>query len=133
MHSFAQKPKAAQQTMSAKSTISGRAHFGQSREVNSILHLQRTIGNQAVQRMLQTNAEELTHTLQCAASARTLQRQPRDSKAPKHRDKHAEPEWEIHLRPRPNEIGIVFSGFLFEREVLPILFKAGKLPAARSW
>ena len=59
MRTFAQKPKATQQTTSAKSTISGRAHFGQSREVNSILHVQRTIGNQAVQRMLQTNTEEL--------------------------------------------------------------------------
>jgi Domain of unknown function (DUF4157) len=59
MRTFAQKPKATQQAASAKSTISGRAHFGQSREVNSILHMQRTIGNQAVQRMLQTNAEEL--------------------------------------------------------------------------
>lgn len=58
MRTFAQKPKATQQTTSAKSTISGRAHFGQSREVNSILHMQRTIGNQAVQRILQTNAEE---------------------------------------------------------------------------
>ena len=56
MHTFAQKPKAPNQTTSAKPTIPGRAHFGQSREVNSILHLQRTIGNQAVQRMLQTHA-----------------------------------------------------------------------------
>jgi hypothetical protein len=31
---------------------------GQSHEVNSILHLQRTIGNQAVQRLLQADAEE---------------------------------------------------------------------------
>ena len=54
MRAFAQKPKAHQQTTSAKSTISGRAHFGQGREVNSILYLQRTIGNQAVQRLLET-------------------------------------------------------------------------------
>ena len=58
MHTFAQKPKATQQTTSAKSTIPGRGHFGQSPEVRSILHLQRTIGNQAVQRMLQTDAEQ---------------------------------------------------------------------------
>jgi hypothetical protein len=312
MRTFAQKPKAAQQTMSAKSRIPGRAHFGQSREVNSILHLQRTIGNQAVQRMLQTNAEELegelastalprfahdfnqiplhpklpaniqakltvgppgdiyeqqadriseqvmrmpepelqraclcggglprylagplpqqhgrlmrtehvssgdlaqttvpaivhdalsspgqpldpatrnfmesrferdfagvrvhtdpqaqrsaqavqaraytvgrdivfgagqyspatpsgqsllahelAHTFQSAVSARTLRRQPSDIRTPKPRDKHADPEWEIHLRARPNEIEIQFSDFLFEREVLPIVFKAGKLP-----
>ena len=59
MHTFARKPKAPQQATPAKSTIPGRAHFAQSHEVNSILHLQRTIGNQAVQRMLQTDAEEL--------------------------------------------------------------------------
>ena len=59
MRTFAQKPKATQHTTSAKSTIPGRAHFGQSREVSSILHLQRAIGNQAVQRLLQSNAEEL--------------------------------------------------------------------------
>jgi len=58
MHTFAQKPKAAQQTTSAKSTIPGRGHFGHSPEVRSIFHLQRTRGNQAVQRMLQTDAEE---------------------------------------------------------------------------
>jgi hypothetical protein len=68
MRTFAQKPKATQQDTSAKSTMPGRAHFGQSREVNSFLHLQRTIGNQAVQRMLQTNAEELEVGLASTAS-----------------------------------------------------------------
>ena len=52
MRTFAQKPRATQQTTSAKSTKPSRAHFAQRREVNSILHLQRTIGDQAVQRML---------------------------------------------------------------------------------
>src|SRR5215510_5392454 len=59
MRTFAQKPKATQQTISAKSTIAGRAHFGQIREVHSILHLQRTIGNQAVQRLLRAHSEGL--------------------------------------------------------------------------
>ncbi len=59
MRTFAAKQKATQQTKSAKRTIPSRAHFGQSHEVNSILHLHRTIENQAVQRMLQTNAEKL--------------------------------------------------------------------------
>jgi hypothetical protein len=70
MRTSAQKPKATQQTKSAKSTIPGRAQFGQSHEVNSILHLQRTIGNQAVQRMLQTNAEELEAGLASTVSPR---------------------------------------------------------------
>src|SRR5262245_33451761 len=55
MRTFAQKPKAVQQTASHKSTIPGRAHFGQSRAVRSLLHLQRTIGNQAVQQLLKAN------------------------------------------------------------------------------
>lgn len=59
MRTFAQKPKAPQQATPAKSTIPSRARFGQSLEVSSMLRLQRTIGNQAMQRMLQTNAEEL--------------------------------------------------------------------------
>lgn len=41
MRTFVQKPKATQQTTSAKSMKSGRTHFGQSRDVSSILHLQR--------------------------------------------------------------------------------------------
>jgi hypothetical protein len=56
MHTFAQKPKATQQAAFAKSTMPGRGHFGQSPEVRSILDLQRANGNQAVQRMLQTDA-----------------------------------------------------------------------------
>jgi len=59
MHTFSQKPKATQQAMPAKSAIPGRAHFGQNHTVNSILYLQRTIGNQAVQRLLQTSAEDI--------------------------------------------------------------------------
>lgn len=59
MHTFAQKPKATQQTTSPKTTITGKAHFGQSRDTSSILHLQRTIGNQAVLRLLQNKTEDL--------------------------------------------------------------------------
>src|SRR5262245_11060948 len=58
MRTFALKANATQQTTSAKTTIPARAHFGLSREVDSILHLQRTIGNQSVPRMLQTDAQE---------------------------------------------------------------------------
>lgn len=70
MRIFAKKPKAAQQATSTKSTLSGRTHFGQSREVGLILHLQRTFGDQAVQRMLQDNAEELNAALATTASTR---------------------------------------------------------------
>ena len=58
MRTFAKKPKATRQAMSAKTTVPARSHLGHNHEVNSILHLQRTIGNQAVQRLLQSNAEE---------------------------------------------------------------------------
>lgn len=49
MRAFARQPKTAQ-AMPAKATVAGRAHLGPSREVSSILHSQRAIGDQAVQR-----------------------------------------------------------------------------------
>ena len=58
MRTFAQKPKATHQVTPANSTIPRQTHFGRSHGVNSILHLQRTIGNQAAQRMLKTDIEE---------------------------------------------------------------------------
>ena len=70
MRTFVQKPKAPQQATPTKATIPGRAHFGHIQEVSSILHLQRTIGNQAVQRMLQTHAEEPEARSTAAASPR---------------------------------------------------------------
>jgi peptidoglycan/xylan/chitin deacetylase (PgdA/CDA1 family) len=60
MHTFAQKPKSTEQTKSAKSTKPCRTLSGQSLDVRSILHLQRTIGNHAVQRLLNTGIEEAT-------------------------------------------------------------------------
>jgi len=70
MHTFAQKPKAPQQATLTKPAIPGRAHFGHSQEMDPILHLQRTIGNQAVQRTLQTRAEESEARLTAAAPPR---------------------------------------------------------------
>lgn len=69
MHTFAEKPKATQQATSAKATARTPPSFGHSHEVNSILHLQRTIGNQALQRWLQTNAEERKTALTNTAPA----------------------------------------------------------------
>jgi hypothetical protein len=54
MRTFAQKPKATQQTP-AKSTMPGRADFWQSSEVSPILQLQRSIGNRVG---LQAHAQE---------------------------------------------------------------------------
>lgn len=68
MYTFAQKPKAARQNTSPTSTMLGRGHFGHNHEVNSILHLQRTIGNQALQRSLQTSVGELNSGLTRTAS-----------------------------------------------------------------
>jgi len=59
MRTFAQKPKATQQITPAKAAIFNRAHFGQSRDRNSILDLQRTIGNQAVQRLVKLNTGDV--------------------------------------------------------------------------
>ena len=70
MRTFAQKPKATQQTTSAKTAKSAQARFGLTREVDSILQLRRTTGNPAVQRMLETRAEEPGVGLAAAASPR---------------------------------------------------------------
>jgi hypothetical protein len=55
MRTFAPEPKTAQRAASAKPRTAGHAHLGDSRDL-SVLHLQRTVGNQAVQRMLRTEA-----------------------------------------------------------------------------
>jgi len=55
MRTFSEKSKSTQKTTSAKSAIPSRSHIGQSHEVSSILQLQRMIGNQAVQRLLEVN------------------------------------------------------------------------------
>lgn len=49
MWTFAQKSEAAQQNTSARSTISDRAQFGLSGHVNTILHVQRMVGDHAEQ------------------------------------------------------------------------------------
>jgi hypothetical protein len=59
MRTFAQRPKATQQTKTAKSTKAGRAFSGQSHDVHSILRLQRTIKNQAMQRLVKAKTDEL--------------------------------------------------------------------------
>ncbi|MBN1316064.1 MAG: hypothetical protein JXA42_11365 [Anaerolineales bacterium] len=54
MRSF-QQPKAIDSAVPDRTGISAKANSGQVRNMNSILKLQRTIGNQAVQRMLEQN------------------------------------------------------------------------------
>jgi len=58
MHTFAPKQKISHPTKSDRSKIQGRGFVAQNHAVSFILHLQRTIGNHAVQRLLQSNAEE---------------------------------------------------------------------------
>lgn len=58
MRAFGQPLKAPQQNPSAAATVRGRAHLGPERDARSLLGLQGTIGNQAVQRILQRKPEE---------------------------------------------------------------------------
>jgi hypothetical protein len=62
MRTFVQKPEATQESTSAKPTKPGRAHFGQRREVNLTLPLQRTLGNHALQRPPGTNDQDIAST-----------------------------------------------------------------------
>ena len=59
MLTFALKPKATEQAAPENSPKLGQVYGAQSRDGNSILQLQRTIGNQALQRMLRSNTGEL--------------------------------------------------------------------------
>ena len=59
MHTFAKKAKATQHTTSATSMMPVRIRFGQSNAVSSILHLQRTTGKRAVQRLLPVRTEDV--------------------------------------------------------------------------
>ena len=70
MRTLAEKQKPAVQTKSASLAKPDRPHLSQGREVQPILQLQRVVGNQAVQRLLQANGEEredssLTSTSPC--------------------------------------------------------------------
>lgn len=58
MRTFAQKPKGNPQTSPIKPTMLGPAYSGESGDVRSIAHLQHTISNQGVQRLLQSTANE---------------------------------------------------------------------------
>ena len=91
MSTFVQKSEATQQTVSAKAPVPGWANFGQSPEVNWILHLQRTIGNQAVQRLLEANARDVNgnSTPEIARFGHDLSRMPA----------HAATPVEVQLRP----------------------------------
>jgi hypothetical protein len=85
MRTMAQKPKATQQTTSAKSAIPGRAHSGHGSALHSILHLQRTIGNQAVQRLLEAHAaavEVNSTTTDIARSGHDFSRIPISAEVP---------------------------------------------------
>lgn len=58
MRTYAQKPKTSPPTTSKNSTIPSRIHLGQGRVLNSVLNPQRTIGNQADQRLLHEYVED---------------------------------------------------------------------------
>ena len=85
MRTYAEKSKATRQAKSANPARTSRAFSEQSREVHHILHLQRTIGNQAVQRLLQSKTEDLEDVSLNSASPRfahDFSRIPLDAKAP---------------------------------------------------
>jgi len=58
MRTFAKKPKANQLFRPPKAKVTTQSLLGHSHQMNSTLGLQRTIGNQTVQRLLQSDAEE---------------------------------------------------------------------------
>lgn len=57
MHSYVQKPQSIRQGTSGERTRANREYSGQSPSVNYILHFQKSIGNQAVQRLIGARSE----------------------------------------------------------------------------
>jgi len=70
MRTFAQKQNQSQKPVSSSLARSNTAAPGLHHRADLILHLQRALGNQAVQQMLQPNAEELDLGLTATASPR---------------------------------------------------------------
>lgn len=70
MRTFIEKPKTAKYTSSSKSLKPGRALSGQSLDVNTILHLQRKIGNQSVRRLLQPEPKHFEGAARTADTTR---------------------------------------------------------------
>lgn len=68
MRTFEQKPKTTKLTTSTKASTVSRANTGQGHAPNSTLNLQRTLGNQALMRLLQRNAEEPNASLTSTTS-----------------------------------------------------------------
>ena len=68
MRTFAQKQNQPQKPVSSRFPRSNTAILGPNHHVNPVLDLQRTIGNQAVQRPLRTSGEELKAGLNGMAS-----------------------------------------------------------------
>src|SRR5688500_14420929 len=75
MHTF-EKPKTAQQSTPVKPTAPVRGHLGQSPEVRSILHLQRTIGNRALQAKLAINQPGDSYEQEADRMAEQVMRAP---------------------------------------------------------
>ncbi|HEX3044926.1 MAG TPA: hypothetical protein VHY08_09225 [Bacillota bacterium] len=81
MQTFTEKPKAPEQATSAQPVISSRTPLSQNYDVNSMLRLQRTVGNHAVARLLRAQAQELKNE----SPANALTRFARDfSRIPVH-------------------------------------------------
>ncbi len=120
MRTFAEKPKAAQRTAPFKSPLPGRAHFGQCREVNSILHLHRRIGNQAVQRLLQAKSgglEAVSDATAPACSGHDFSRMP----------VHAGASAKI-----PSKLAVTTPGDIYEKEADHISEQVMRMPEPQS-
>ena len=70
MRAFAQEPTATQQIESATPGMPGRATSVRDGAVNSLLHLQRTVGNRAVQGFLHAQAASVAHSPAVATTLR---------------------------------------------------------------
>lgn len=70
MRAFVKKSSANRQPGSVKSALPGRLTPRQGREGHSNLYLQRAVGNQALQRLLQSDAEGTAETIRTKLAIR---------------------------------------------------------------
>ncbi|MBC8029985.1 MAG: DUF4157 domain-containing protein [Pyrinomonadaceae bacterium] len=103
----------------AKSTITGLVPFSQGREVSSILRLQRSIGNQAVQRLPQTDAEQGEMNAASRASPRFAHNFCRISVYPK-----------AHTESQP-KLTVSTPGEIYEQEADRVADQVMRMPDPR--
>jgi hypothetical protein len=116
MRTFVQKPKPNQQIKSTDSTTHGRVFTAQHNLIRSTLYLQRTIGNQAVLRLLRANNKETDADSTITASTRSALD---FSQIPLHPDVHTNVQ---------TKLTVTIPGDIYEQEADRVAEQVMRMP-----